>query len=169
MCKKVHRMSSSIALSFPLPSLPSPPSPSLQCSYVVDVDVHVPWAPDIEVRQPLIVKAGSNNTVSWRVFVCQHVNTTTYGSVGGCISPYLTCHLSTVLNSSSVDGKNIVGNYGQPIIYHQWEMWKPAGWVGQCRQSMVTGACAVPQDIVCESSFLVWSFSLVVLCVSIAV
>ena len=37
---------------------------SLQSSYVVDIDVHVPWAPDIEVRQPLVIKPPSNTAVS---------------------------------------------------------------------------------------------------------
>jgi len=41
----------------------SPPTPS-QCSYVIDVDVHVPWAPDIEVRQPLQIKPLPNVVVS---------------------------------------------------------------------------------------------------------
>lgn len=37
---------------------------SMQCNYVIDVDVHVPWAPDIEVRQPLLIKAPANVVVS---------------------------------------------------------------------------------------------------------
>lgn len=41
----------------------SPPTPP-QCSYVIDVDVHVPWAPDIEVRQPLQIKPLPNVVVS---------------------------------------------------------------------------------------------------------
>lgn len=40
------------------------PSPIMQCSYVVDVAVHVPWAPDIEVRQPLLIKPPPNIVVS---------------------------------------------------------------------------------------------------------
>ena len=36
----------------------------LQCSYVVDIDVHVPWAPDIEVRLPLTVKPPADEVVS---------------------------------------------------------------------------------------------------------
>lgn len=34
-----------------------------QCSYVIDIDVHVPWAPDIEVRLPLIVKPSPDKQV----------------------------------------------------------------------------------------------------------
>lgn len=36
----------------------------MQCSYVIDVAVHVPWAPDIEVRQPLLIKPPPNIIVS---------------------------------------------------------------------------------------------------------
>ena len=36
----------------------------MQCSYVIDVAVHVPWAPDIEVRQPLLIKPPPNVIVS---------------------------------------------------------------------------------------------------------
>lgn len=36
----------------------------IQCSYVIDVDVHLPWAPDIEVRQPLLIKPSPNLIVS---------------------------------------------------------------------------------------------------------
>ena len=36
----------------------------MQCSYVIDVAVHVPWAPDIEVRQPLLIKPPPNIVVS---------------------------------------------------------------------------------------------------------
>ena len=41
-----------------------------QCSYVIDMDVHVPWAPDIEVRLPLLIKPNldeqvSDNLVVW--------------------------------------------------------------------------------------------------------
>lgn len=36
----------------------------IQCSYVVDIDVHVPWAPDIEVRLPLTVKPPVDEVVS---------------------------------------------------------------------------------------------------------
>ena len=39
-------------------------SPIMQCSYVIDVAVHVPWAPDIEVRQPLLIKPPPNVIVS---------------------------------------------------------------------------------------------------------
>jgi hypothetical protein len=38
--------------------------PIMQCSYVIDVAVHVPWAPDIEVRQPLLIKPPPNVIVS---------------------------------------------------------------------------------------------------------
>jgi len=41
-----------------------------QCSYVVDIDVHIPWAPDIEVRQPLIITPGKNNQV--RLTLCSY-------------------------------------------------------------------------------------------------
>lgn len=37
---------------------------SFQCSYVIDIDVHVPWAPDIEVRLPLVVKPSVDEVVS---------------------------------------------------------------------------------------------------------
>ena len=36
----------------------------LQCNYVIDVNVHIPWAPEVEVRQPLLIKAADNETVS---------------------------------------------------------------------------------------------------------
>jgi hypothetical protein len=46
---------------------------SSQCSYVVDIDVHVPWAPDIEVRLPLIVKPSIDEVVSLLYNFCQEL------------------------------------------------------------------------------------------------
>ena len=40
------------------------PPPCSQCNYVIDVNVHIPWAPEVEVRQPLLIKAADNETVS---------------------------------------------------------------------------------------------------------
>ena len=45
---------------------PPPPQPPLlpQCSYIVDVEVHIPWAPDVEVRQTLTIRPPANTAVS---------------------------------------------------------------------------------------------------------
>ncbi|KAL5474002.1 hypothetical protein EMCRGX_G028572 [Ephydatia muelleri] len=47
-----------------------PPSCSgsiVKCSYIVDVDVHIPWAPDIEVRHMLTIRPPTNTMWSdWR-------------------------------------------------------------------------------------------------------
>lgn len=38
-----------------------------QCNYVIDVNVHIPWGPDVEVRQPLLIRAADNEAV--RLFI----------------------------------------------------------------------------------------------------
>lgn len=35
----------------------------MQCRYVIDTEVHIPWAPDIEVRQPLVIKPTDDKEV----------------------------------------------------------------------------------------------------------
>lgn len=65
-CNKNSRRSCQVVLDLSQYSegIGFPPTTSgtiVKSSYVVDVDVHVPWAPDIEVRQPLIIKPPSNS------------------------------------------------------------------------------------------------------------
>jgi hypothetical protein len=45
---------------------PNTSSSLVKCNYVIDVNIHVPWGPDIELRQPLLIKAADNdNWKSW--------------------------------------------------------------------------------------------------------
>lgn len=48
-------------------SIGVPPNTSgsiVKCNYVIDVNVHIPWGPDVEVRQPLVIKAADNE--AWK-------------------------------------------------------------------------------------------------------
>jgi hypothetical protein len=45
---------------------PNTSSSLVKCNYVIDVSVHVPWGPDIELRQPLLIKAADNE--AWKTW-----------------------------------------------------------------------------------------------------
>lgn len=48
----------------------------LQCHYVVDLDMYVPWAPAIEMHLPLLIKPYNNIVVCLLVYkmMCCHGN-----------------------------------------------------------------------------------------------
>jgi hypothetical protein len=62
---------------------PNTSSSLVKCNYVIDVNVHVPWGPDIELRQPLLIKAADNEEwKSWTPpsWIAQCVKTRTTGT-----------------------------------------------------------------------------------------
>lgn len=121
------------------------PHTYLQCSYVIDVDVHVPWAPDIEVRQPLMIKPLSNTTVS-NSHIPSDLGIRLWPSISQSYRPNYKVMLrgEEILMHSHLAHPSSFPSLPPQL---QWTSWSPPTWVCECVQAPVTGLCAVPPNL----------------------